>query len=101
MGDSLDETKAQHFTAGGYAVAPAHMNHFAWTKTGPTIQVNSMGPFEMALREFGGGSVCSAAKVARQGTPDLPAFQTTARQNSAKALDLRAAFRHRMRLVGL
>jgi len=28
--------------AGGHAVAPAHMNHFAWTKTGAT-----MGPFEL------------------------------------------------------
>jgi hypothetical protein len=47
MGDKLDETKTHDFTAGGYAVAPAHMNHFAWTKTGATIQVNLMGPFEM------------------------------------------------------
>jgi hypothetical protein len=23
------------------------MNHFAWTKTGATIQVNLMGPFDM------------------------------------------------------
>ena len=47
MGDKLDETQSHDFTAGGYAVAPAHMNHFAWTKTGATIQVNLMGPFEM------------------------------------------------------
>jgi quercetin dioxygenase-like cupin family protein len=47
MGDRLDETKGQDFTAGGYAVAPAHMNHFAWTKAGAIIQVNLMGPFEM------------------------------------------------------
>ena len=47
MGDKLDETKGHNFKAGGFAVAPAHMNHFAWTKTGATVQVNLMGPFEM------------------------------------------------------
>src|SRR5208283_2465253 len=34
MGDKLDETKGHDFKAGGYAVAPAHMNHFAWAKAG-------------------------------------------------------------------
>jgi hypothetical protein len=34
MCDKLDETKGRDFKAGGYAVAPAHMNHFAWTKAG-------------------------------------------------------------------
>src|SRR5271165_3308543 len=47
MGDKLDETKGHDFKAGGYAVAPAHMNHFAWTKAGATIQVNLIGPFEL------------------------------------------------------
>jgi hypothetical protein len=47
MGDKLDQTQDHDFKAGGYAVAPAHMNHFAWTKTGATIQVNLMGPFDM------------------------------------------------------
>jgi len=47
MGDKLDRTKGQTLTAGGYAVAPAHMNHYAWTKTGATVQVNLMGPFEL------------------------------------------------------
>src|SRR5580700_6433330 len=47
VGDKLDETKGHDFTAGGFAVAPAHMNHFAWTKTGATVQVNLVGPFEM------------------------------------------------------
>jgi hypothetical protein len=31
--------------AGGYAVAPANMHHYAWTKTGATIQVHLNGPF--------------------------------------------------------
>src|SRR5271166_2735405 len=47
MGDKLDETKGHDFKAGGFAVAPAHMNHFAWTKAGATIQVNLIGPFEL------------------------------------------------------
>ena len=29
MGDKLDAAKGHAFTAGGYAVAPAHMNHYA------------------------------------------------------------------------
>ena len=47
MGDKLDPAKCQDYKAGGYAVAPAYMNHFAWTKTGGTIEVNLMGPFEL------------------------------------------------------
>ncbi|MGC2459518.1 MAG: cupin domain-containing protein [Steroidobacteraceae bacterium] len=47
MGDNLDPTKGHAFTAGGYAVAPAHMNHYAWIKTGATVQVNLMGPFAL------------------------------------------------------
>jgi quercetin dioxygenase-like cupin family protein len=45
MGDKLDPAQSHAFTAGGYAVAVAHMNHFAWTKTGATVQVDLMGPF--------------------------------------------------------
>ena len=30
MGDKLDEKKGMQLTAGGYAEAPAKMNHFAW-----------------------------------------------------------------------
>jgi quercetin dioxygenase-like cupin family protein len=47
MGDKLDPTQSHAFTAGGYAVAPAHMNHYAWTKAGATVQVNLMGPFSL------------------------------------------------------
>lgn len=45
MGDKLDEKKGVRLTAGGYAEAPAKMNHYAWT-TGPTVlQVHGQGPF--------------------------------------------------------
>jgi quercetin dioxygenase-like cupin family protein len=47
MGDKLDPKQGHTFTAGGYAVAPAHMNHYAWTKTGATVQVDMMGPFAL------------------------------------------------------
>jgi quercetin dioxygenase-like cupin family protein len=47
MGDKLDETKGVTLRAGGFGVAPAHMNHYAWTKTGAVIQINLMGPFAL------------------------------------------------------
>jgi quercetin dioxygenase-like cupin family protein len=47
MGDKLDETKGETLRAGGFGVAPAHMNHYAWTKTGAVIQINLMGPFAL------------------------------------------------------
>ncbi len=47
MGDKLNTSAGQTFMPGGYVVAGAHMNHFAWTKTGATVQINLMGPFEL------------------------------------------------------
>jgi quercetin dioxygenase-like cupin family protein len=47
MGDKLDEAKGVTLRAGGFGVAPAHMNHYAWTKTGGVIQINLMGPFAL------------------------------------------------------
>jgi quercetin dioxygenase-like cupin family protein len=47
MGDKLDETKGQTLRAGGFGIAPAHMNHYAWTQTGAVIQINLMGPFAL------------------------------------------------------
>jgi hypothetical protein len=40
MGDTLDTQHGQMLKAGGYPVAPATMHHFAWTKTGATLQVH-------------------------------------------------------------
>ena len=45
MGDTLDKSKSKILKAGGYAVAPSKMNHYAWTKTGAVVQVDMMGPF--------------------------------------------------------
>lgn len=47
MGDKLDKKHAKVLKAGGYAVAPANMHHFAWTKTGAVVQVDLMGPFQI------------------------------------------------------
>ncbi len=45
MGDTLDKKKSKVLKPGGYAVAPANMHHFAWTKSGAIVQVDLMGPF--------------------------------------------------------
>jgi hypothetical protein len=45
MGDKLDEAHGMHLTAGGFGVAPAGMNHFAWTTSATIVQVHGEGPF--------------------------------------------------------
>lgn len=45
MGDTLDKKKSKILKPGGYAIAPAEMHHFAWTKSGAIVQVDLMGPF--------------------------------------------------------
>ncbi len=45
MGDKLDKKKSKVLKAGGYAIAPEHMNHFAWTKNGAVVQIDLLGPF--------------------------------------------------------
>jgi len=47
MGDTLDKAHSVSLGSGGYAVAPANMHHYAWTKSGATIQVHMMGPFAL------------------------------------------------------
>ena len=47
MGDALDEAKGVTLGAGGYGVAPANMHHYAWTRSGATIQVHLIGPFTL------------------------------------------------------
>ena len=44
MGDKLDQSKGTTLVAGGFGVAPAHMNHYAWSTKGAVIQLNLMGP---------------------------------------------------------
>ena len=47
MGDKLDKAKGIHLTRGGFGVAPAHMNHYAWTTSHTIVQVHGEGPFAM------------------------------------------------------
>ena len=47
MGDKLDRTKGTPFTVGGFAVAPAGMNHYAYTKAVTTIVLYGQGPVEV------------------------------------------------------
>ena len=47
MGDTPDPAHATMLKAGGFAVAPAKMHHYASTKTGATIQLHFMGPFAL------------------------------------------------------
>ena len=45
MGDKLDPKKGVALGAGGFAEAPAKMNHYAWTTRASIIQVHGQGPF--------------------------------------------------------
>jgi hypothetical protein len=45
MGDKLDPAKGKELGAGGFATAPAKMNHFAWTTSPSVVQVHGIGPF--------------------------------------------------------
>jgi quercetin dioxygenase-like cupin family protein len=44
-GAKFDEAAAHEMTAGGFAVMPAGMEHFAWCKSECVIQIHSEGPF--------------------------------------------------------
>ena len=45
MGDKLDTKKGIELMAGGFAEAPAKMNHYAWTAAPTVVQVHGQGPF--------------------------------------------------------
>jgi len=47
MGDTLDPSKAKVLPAGSYALMPARGNHFAFFKEETTLQLNSMGPWDI------------------------------------------------------
>ncbi len=47
MGDKLDKKTSAHLAVGGFAEAPANMNHFAWSKSGAVVQIIAAGPFAM------------------------------------------------------
>jgi hypothetical protein len=45
MGDKVDPQKGLALQAGGFAEAPAKMNHYAWTTDEAIVQVHGQGPF--------------------------------------------------------
>jgi quercetin dioxygenase-like cupin family protein len=45
MGDKLDTKHGTELRQGGFAAAPAKMNHFAWTTAETVVQVHGQGPF--------------------------------------------------------
>ena len=45
MGDKLDAQKGKALRPGGFAEAPAKMNHYAWTSAETVVQVHGQGPF--------------------------------------------------------
>jgi len=45
-GDKLDPKGATALTIGGFALMPAKMNHYAYTKKATTILLHGMGPVE-------------------------------------------------------
>ncbi|MEY2483926.1 MAG: hypothetical protein QOK24_2454 [Verrucomicrobiota bacterium] len=47
MGAKFDETAAHEMTAGGFAVMPAGMQHFAICKSECVVQIHAAGPFEV------------------------------------------------------
>ena len=47
MGKSYSEKKATKLVRGGYAVAGANMDHYAFTKSGAEVQITANGPFQI------------------------------------------------------
>ena len=46
-GDKFDEAATKALGAGGYALLPADMRHYALAKTAAVVQVHGMGPFQL------------------------------------------------------
>lgn len=47
MGEKFDKAAMKDLPAGGYALLPAEMRHFAMAKSAATVQVHGMGPFAL------------------------------------------------------
>src|SRR5215510_10360864 len=47
MGEKFDAATMKPLPAGGYALLPAEMRHYAMAKTDSTVQVHGMGPFAL------------------------------------------------------
>ena len=47
MGERFEESAATELAAGGYAMMPAKLPHFAWSKGDTVVQVHGLGPFSI------------------------------------------------------
>jgi len=47
MGEKFDTAAMKELPAGGYALLPAQMRHYAMAKTAAVVQVHGMGPFAL------------------------------------------------------
>jgi len=47
QGDKFDESKGQAIKAGGYALTPKGVQHFAWTSEETVVQLHGVGPGEI------------------------------------------------------
>ena len=47
MGENFDAKTMTKLPAGGYALLPANMRHYAMASTAATVQVHGMGPFQL------------------------------------------------------
>ena len=47
MGRAFNPSRATRMVQGGFVVAPANMNHYAFTRTGAIIQITARGPFQV------------------------------------------------------
>ena len=47
MGEKFDKASMKKLPAGGYALLPADMRHFAMATTAATIQIHGQGPFAL------------------------------------------------------
>jgi hypothetical protein len=47
MGEKFDKATMKDLPAGGYALLPAEMRHFAMAKTAAIVQVHGQGPFAL------------------------------------------------------
>jgi hypothetical protein len=45
MGDKLDQSETKALPAGGFAMMPKHMHHFAWATGETIVQIHGTGPF--------------------------------------------------------
>jgi quercetin dioxygenase-like cupin family protein len=68
MGDKLDKAKAAALSEAGYVAMPANMNHYAFTGTGGTIQITSMGPFQITYVDPKDDPRTAAAPKPEKGT---------------------------------